>query len=177
MLAYSRERQKLIEILPDVPKEGAEGWVYDTAEAGTLAKIFKKPEEDHRREKIEALLLSPPRDPPKKPDDHRRFAWPQELLFEPKAGRFIGYTMPRIPNSGPLHEFIDPAGREYRERAFRVRLAIAVAELFTDIHRSRLALVIGDVSPRNILSDGLGRASLIDLDSVQLTTIQGNTYF
>jgi hypothetical protein len=178
MRAYSRERQKLIETLPDPPpREGAEGWVYETTEAGILAKIFKKPEEDHRREKIEALLLSPPRDPPKQPGDHRRFAWPQELLLDAKTGAFLGATIPLIPNSGPLHEFIDPAGREYRERAFRVRLAIAVAELFADIHRNHLAIVVGDVSPRNILSDGLGRAALIDLDSVQLTIIQGNTYF
>ena len=64
MLAYSRERKEVIETLPDELAEGGEGWVYKTTEAGTLAKIFKEPAAEHRREKVEALIASPPHDPP-----------------------------------------------------------------------------------------------------------------
>ena len=176
MLAYSRERKEVIETLPDEPAEGGEGWVYKTTEAGTLAKIFKEPAAEHRREKVEALIASPPHDPPQAPDGHRRFAWPQEMLCDVKTGEFIGYTMAQIPNGKPLDEFFDPGTSEYREKPFRVRLAIAVAELIADIHRHHLMLVVGDINPSNILADARGRVALIDLDSVQMTTPDGQNY-
>ena len=176
MLAYSRERKEVIETLPDEPAEGGEGWVYKTTEAGTLAKIFKEPAAEHRREKVEALIASPPHDPPQAPDGHRRFAWPQEMLCDVKTGEFIGYTMAQIPNGKPLDEFFDPGASEYREKSFRVRLAIAVAELIADIHRHHLMLVVGDINPSNILADARGRVALIDLDSVQMTTPDGRNY-
>ena len=176
MLAYSRERKEVIETLPDEPAEGGEGWVYKTTEAGTLAKIFKEPAAEHRREKVEALIASPPHDPPQAPDGHRRFAWPQELLYDVKTGEFFGYTLAQIPNSKPLDQFFDPGASEYREKSFRVRLAIAVAELIADIHRHHLMLVVGDINPSNILADARGRVALIDLDSVQMTTPDGQTY-
>ena len=176
MLAYSRERKEVIETLPDVLAEGAEGWVYKTTEAGTLAKIFKKPVAEHQREKIEALIASPPHDPPQPPDGHRRFAWPQEMLCDVKTGEFIGYTMAQIPNGKPLDQFFDPGTSEYREKPFRVRLAIAVAELIADIHRHHLLLVVGDINPSNFLADARGRVALIDLASVQMTTLDGRSY-
>ena len=176
MLAYSRERKEVIETLPDEPAEGGEGWVYKTTEAGTLAKIFKEPAAEHRREKVEALIASPPHDPPQAPDGHRRFAWPQEMLCDVKTGEFIGYTMAQIPNGKPLDQFFDPGPSEYREKPFRVRLAIAVAELIADIHRHHLMLVVGDINPSNILADARGRVALIDLDSVQMTTPDGQSY-
>ena len=176
MLAYSRERKEVIETLPDEPAEGGEGWVYKTTEAGTLAKIFKEPAAEHRREKVEALIASPPHDPPQAPDGHRRFAWPQEMLCDVKTGEFIGYTMAQIPNGKPLDQFFDPGTSEYREKPFRVRLAIAVAELIADIHRHHLMLVVGDINPSNILADARGRVALIDLDSVQMTTPDGQNY-
>ena len=156
--------------------EGGEGWVYKTTEAGTLAKIFKEPAAEHRREKVEALIASPPHDPPQAPDGHRRFAWPQEMLCDVKTGEFIGYTMAQIPNGKPLDQFFDPGTSEYREKPFRVRLAIAVAELIADIHRHHLMLVVGDINPSNILADARGRVALIDLDSVQMTTPDGRNY-
>ena len=168
--------RRLIETLPDEPAEGGEGWVYKTTEAGTLAKIFKEPAAEHRREKIEALIASPPHDPPQAPDGHRRFAWPQEMLCDVKTGEFIGYTMAQIPNGKPLDQFFDPGTSEYREKPFRVRLAIAVAELIADIHRHHLMLVVGDINPSNILADARGRVALIDLDSVQMTTPDGQNY-
>ena len=176
MLAYSRERKEVIETLPDEPAEGGEGWVYKTTEVGILAKIFKEPAAEHRREKVEALIASPPHDPPRAPDGHRRFAWPQGMLCDVKTGEFIGYTMAQISNGKPLDQFFDPGSSEYREKPFRVRLAIAVAELIADIHRHHLMLVVGDINPSNFLADARGRVALIDLDSVQMTTPDGRNY-
>ena len=98
------------------------------------------------------------------------------MLCDVKTGEFIGYTMAQIPNGKPLYEFFDPGPSEYREKPFRVRLAIAVAELIADIHRHHLMLVVGDINPNNILADARGRVALIDLDSVQMTTPNGQNY-
>ena len=98
------------------------------------------------------------------------------MLCDVKTGEFIGYTMAQIPNGKPLDQFFDPGTSEYREKPFRVRLAIAVAELIADIHRHHLMLVVGDINPSNILADARGRVALIDLDSVQMTTPDGRSY-
>ena len=74
--------------------------------------------------------------------------------------------------------FFDPQGKGYRrdKSSFRVGLAIAVAELVCELHRHELDITIADLKPHNILADGLGRVALIDVDSVQMTTIYGATY-
>jgi len=51
-----------------------------------------------------------------------------------------------------------------------------VAELIADIHRHHLMLVVGDINPSNFLADARGRVALIDLDSVQMTTPDGQSY-
>ena len=176
MLAYSRERKEVIETLPDEPAEGGEGWVYKTTEAGIAREDLQRARRGASAGEVEALIASPPHDPPQAPDGHRRFAWPQEMLCDVKTGEFIDYTMAQIPNGKPLHEFFDPGASEYREKSFRVRLAIAVAELIADIHRHNLMLVVGDINPSNFLADARGRVALIDLDSVQMTTPDGRNY-
>ena len=156
---------------------GGEGLVHPVlTEPETLAKIFTKPEEHQRHEKLKELIARPPHDRPA-PDGHRRFAWPKALLFDVnQRDRFIGYTMPHIPNGGTLDEFIDPKEYRFREKPFRVRLAIAVAELIAEVHRHHLLIVVGDIKPQNLLGDALGRVALIDLDSVQIMTIRGDRY-
>src|SRR5512135_425510 len=162
---------------PLVPP-GGEGQIFLLPERPkSVAKIFTAPGSDHRREKVEALILHPLRDPPAE-DGHRRFAMPEEVLLESPDGAFLGYTMARIPNAATLDEFFDPKGSRYFEDAlpFRVGLAILVADLVSEVHRHHLMLVLGDMKPRNILADALGRVSYVDLDSLQLTTRSGVTY-
>ena len=86
--------------------------------------------------------------------------------------------MPLIPNGEALDEFFDPQGKRYRrdKTSFRVGLAISVAELVAEVHRHHLEITLGDLKPRNILADDMGRVALVDLDSVQLTTLRGATY-
>ena len=141
-----------------------------------LAKIFSEPEAHQRYEKLKELIARPFHDRAA-PDGHRRFAWPQALLFDAdRRDRFIGYTMPHIPNSKSLDEFYDPTRSKFRERLFRVGLGIAVAELIAEVHRHHLMIVVGDINQRNFLADARGRVALIDLDSVQITTVRGDKY-
>ena len=178
MGVYCAGRKKELE-LPTTPlAEGAEGQVFlIPSEPGILAKIFFEPAVDNRRDKVEQIVAHPFADPPAT-DGHRRFAAPQEILLDHAAGAFVGYTMPLIPNAEALDEFFDPQGKRYRrdKTSFRVGLAISVAELVAEVHRHHLEITLGDLKPRNILADDMGRVALVDLDSVQLTTLRGATY-
>ena len=98
-------------------------------------------------------------------------------MLDRAAGQFAGYTMPLVSNADALDEFFDPGGTRYRrDPAFRVGLAIAVAEMVSEMHRNALDIVICDLKPQNILADDHGNVTLIDIDSVQMTTIRGTTY-
>ena len=175
MQLYCPERKTVLETRPDALAAGAEGRVFEVpGEPGILAKVFLDPNKHDRREKIDALIANPFRDAPS-PDGHRRFAAPQEILIDPKTGRFAGYLMPQV-NGQPLGEFIDPAGSMFRGKALRVKLGIALAELIAEVHRHQLMIVVGDLNPQNLLGDAQARVALIDLDSVQLTTVHGRTY-
>ena len=173
MLVYTRDIA--IKTSPDPIGGGGEGKVYAIpSRPEMLAKIFLKREEG-RQAKLEELIANP------FPAAGWLFAWPEELLFDApgKTGRFVGYLMKRVADGISLSEFIDPGAAEYRERAFRVRLAIAVAEIFAEVRRHHLMIVVGDVSPRNLLVNArrqIPRITLIDLDSVQITTVGGRTY-
>ena len=143
---------------------------------GMVAKIFDAPSADNRRAKVETLISHPFYDPPAA-DGHRRFPAPQEILLDRATGEFVGHTMHLIPNADALDEFFDPLGKRYRgQLSFRVGLAISVAELLAEVSRHPLEITLGDLKPQNILADDIGRVALIDLDSVQMTTIRGTTY-
>ena len=176
MRFYCPSRKDVLET-PDQPltPPGAEGSVYlIPKEPALVAKIFHAAGADNRREKVEALVANPFHDAG--PALRWRVAAPQEILLD-LSGRFVGYTMPRVSNAEALDEFFDPGGLRYRrELSFRGGLAIALAEMVAEVHRHNLDIVIGDLKPQNILADDRGSITLIDMDSVQLTTIQGATH-
>ena len=151
---------------------GARRGPLNTRHQGLVAKILKHPEADDRRARVETLIAHPLRG-----DGRWRFAAPEDLLLDRAAGQFAGYTMPLVSNADALDEFFDPGGTRYRrDPAFRVGLAIAVAEMVSEMHRNALDIVICDLKPQNILADDHGNVTLIDIDSVQMTTIRGTTY-
>lgn len=182
MLAYTA-RGDVLEIDPGHIGRGGEGKVHALpAHPELLAKIFHRPQNEdkdqeyrnERHEKLQELIAHP------FPAPDGRFAWPEELLYDAPGGgrRFLGYLMAQIANGKPLGEFFVPTTPQFQqhEKSFRVRLAIAVAEIFVEVHRHHLQVVVGDVSDRNLLVDDQGRVTLIDLDSVQITTQDGRTY-
>src|SRR5512135_3499583 len=106
---------------------GGEGKIHAVpTQPETLAKIlFKQYRTDERREKLKALVASPPNNRPSGPDGHRRFAWPRELLFDANnKSQFLGFTMPSIPGGATLDEFIVRGRSQFRpDPLFRVGLA------------------------------------------------------
>ena len=178
MRVYCPSRKEVLETAAEpLAPPGAEGSVFLLPSVpGMVAKIFDAPSADNRRAKVETLISHPFYDPPAA-DGHRRFPAPQEILLDRATGEFVGHTMHLIPNADALDEFFDPLGKCYRgQLSFRVGLAISVAELLAEVSRHPLEITLGDLKPQNILADDIGRVALIDLDSVQMTTIRGTTY-
>ena len=172
-LYYCPGRKEMVEVADSPLAAGGEGAVHlIPAHQGLVAKILKHPEADDRRARVETLIAHSLHG-----SERWRFAAPEDLLLDRAAGQFAGYTMPLVSNADALDEFFDPGGTRYRrDPAFRVGLAIAVAELVSEMHRNALDIVICDLKPQNILADDHGNVTLIDIDSVQMTTIRGTTY-
>ena len=98
----------------------------------------------------------------------RDLAWPEDLVIE--SAEPCGYVAVYFSDSATLEELFD---REWREDRFPnwtyahlVNLAANLALAFERAHR--LNLVIGDVSPRNVLCDIQTYVKLIDLESCQI---------
>src|SRR5512147_1000567 len=167
--------QKEVLTVADLPftAPGGEGAVHLVpSHPGIVAKLFKEPLADDRRARVENLIAHPPRG-----HGRWRFAAPLDTLEERATGKFVGYTMPLVSNAAALDEFFDAGGTRFRrELSFRVGLAIAVAEAVAELHRHALDLTIADLKPANILADDRGNVTLIDIDSVQMTTVRGTTY-
>ena len=165
---------------------GQEGSVFEVlSEPGTVVKVFKadrrKAPEEARREaeerakKLELFVRHPPHNPPDPDDGHRKFAWPERVLFN-GAGLCVGYAMPRVRGE-PLGTFIYPKDGVLSERKLRVALAYEVASIMDEVHHHALSMVIGDVSPTNFLADAKGRVSLIDIDSAQIKSPDDGTIY
>jgi DNA-binding helix-hairpin-helix protein with protein kinase domain len=169
---YCPGRKEMVEVASPLAA-GGEGAVHlIPAHQGLVAKILKHPEADDRRARVETLIAHSLHG-----SERWRFAAPEDLLLDRAAGQFAGYTMPLVSNADALDEFFDPGGTRYRrDPAFRVGLAIAVAEMVSEIYRHALDIVICDLKPQNILADDRGNVTLIDIDYVQMTTIRGTTY-
>ena len=101
----SGKRRKVLETGSELGR-GQEGSVFEVlSEPGTVVKVFKadrrkapdeaRREAEERAKKLELFVRHPPPNPPDRDDGHRRFAWPERVLFN-GAGQCVGYAMPRV---------------------------------------------------------------------------------
>ncbi|MBM2620935.1 protein kinase [Actinoplanes sp. LDG1-06] len=153
---------------------GAEGVVYPVADSPHVcAKLYS----DFTRAaqlgpRMEALTgLSPVLwggDCP----EHLHVAWPRTTLRD-HSGQLRGVVVPRIDGT-PMLRLLDPGRRAdlLDEATWRSTFAVAarVGRLFDMLHGA--GVVIGDVSPSNVLVDRHGHVTLLDCDGVQFTDPQ-----
>ncbi len=130
-----------------------------------VAKVYYQ-DAATREQKVAHMIANPPWDPPTK-SGYRRFAWPEQALLDPASNAFIGFVMPRAAGE-PLYNVANPAARPAfaESYAFRLQAACSVAQAVAALHE--LGYVVGDINESNVLIDEQGRATLIDLDSVQV---------
>ena len=91
------------------------------------------------------------------------------------SGEFLGFAMRLVEGCQPLHELYAPGSRKinfgFADYRFLVRTAGNIARAIASVHQS--GCVIGDVNHSGILVSPKAMVTLIDADSFQVTTREG----
>lgn len=106
-------------------------------------------------------------------------AWPEALLYSAntaKPEKLIGFAMPLFGNTHPLSHLTSPKQRKIHFAGLEARHLLVAAKNIAGavqaLHGAdgKSGILIGDLTPRNILIDANLRCQLIDADSYQFTT-------
>ncbi|GAA2902792.1 hypothetical protein GCM10010472_71250 [Pseudonocardia halophobica] len=149
--------------------KGAEGVVREIVGTDDLcAKLYFDPSPALER-RLEALKHHPAAELRGDTSEHVHLAWPLERLVD-QNGETRGFVMPRIEGER-LTKLLEPDMRfiSMREPTWRSLVGIAgrTAKLLDTLHQHDI--VMGDVSPANIMVDSAGLVTLIDCDTVQFS--------
>ena len=143
---------------------GGEGAVYDIAgKPGSVAKIYAKPPDREKAEKITAMVgMATGR-------LTALAAWPTATLHHP-GGALAGFVMPKLAGHRPVFQVYGPKLRLKQfpkaDWRFLVHTAGNVARAFGAMHAS--GLVIGDVNHGNLFVAADATVRFIDADSMQV---------
>ncbi|WP_280372824.1 protein kinase domain-containing protein [Nocardia abscessus] len=157
---------------------GAEGLVYGLDGTSDLcAKIYLDQGEPTRARKLAALRRTIPAAWEGDNAEHLHVAWPREVLQD-DAGATAGFLMPLVQGKS-LTTLFDPGQRieAVDDPTWRVLVAVAAraARLLAMLHG--VGIVVGDVSPTNMLVSRSGHVTLIDCDAVQFTDPRSGELF
>lgn len=148
---------------------GAEGKIFRLAETTDLcAKLYLDPTpESHER--LVAMMRAAPSQWRGDHAEHMHLAWPREVLKD-MEGRTRGFLMPLVEGP-PLTHLFDPHKRltAIETPTWRVVVTVAarVARLLAMLHAADV--VMGDLSPANLVLSPTGHITLVDCDTVQFT--------
>ncbi|CDX34690.1 conserved hypothetical protein [Mesorhizobium plurifarium] len=145
--------------------QGGEGAVYElAAHQNHVAKVYHKPLDQQRIDKIRAMAKI-------KTDSLEKLtAWPSGLICA-KDQKPIGLIMPKISGRKSIHQLYSPKSRrtdfQRVDWRFLARAAANTARAFAAVHDN--ACVIGDVNHGGILVAQDATVRLIDCDSFQVS--------
>jgi DNA-binding helix-hairpin-helix protein with protein kinase domain len=148
---------------------GAEGQIFRLAETPDLcAKIYLDPT-PYTGERLSAMMGTTPAHWRGDHAEHMHVAWPREILWDPD-GLARGFLMPLV-DGAPLTHLFDPRKRLAAVDAptwrMVVTVAARVARLLAMLHEA--GIVMGDLSPTNLVLSSTGHVTLVDCDTVQFT--------
>jgi DNA-binding helix-hairpin-helix protein with protein kinase domain len=152
---------------------GGEGTVYEIKQtADKAAKIYKKPLDRERTEKIRAMMRV------KVDGLNKLMSWPADLLLEKLTNKPIGLLIPRVHNKKNVHHLYGPKSRlqdfPRADWRFLVHAAANIAKTFAFVHDANF--VIGDVNHGSIMVGSDATINLIDCESFQVK-IEGRQFF
>ena len=162
-LLFDREGKPIR--LGDRIGKGGEGEVYALDGNGDRVVKFYTVHDVHTREdKIRHMVESG------LAEKNALIAFPIDLVFD-KAGRFAGFTMPKVTSHRPLHELYSPAARKtafpHADYRFLVASAANVSRAIGFAHFK--GCVVGDINHSGILVSEKATIKLIDADSFQVS--------
>lgn len=145
--------------LPDLP-----------AASELVVKIYYKPEEGNRREKVIAMVSSPP--------SSTMLAWP--LAIVANNGRFVGYIMEKL-RTREMKEWAHLAHTKTRQSDspdFDVRYAITaclnMSVAMKSLHDA--GHVQGDCNESNVFAGADASVKIVDTDSAQIRAKDGRVF-
>ena len=131
----------------------------------TCAKIYRRPDA-WLEARLATVIAQPPARWPADPTGHLYVAWPRAVVYDAER-RAVGYLMVEVRgvSLAQLYE-ADSRADSLDNPTWATCVAIAreLAAIFAALHPS---IVVGDVSPNNVLVTRTGRVCLIDCDSMQ----------
>jgi DNA-binding helix-hairpin-helix protein with protein kinase domain len=154
---------------------GAAGWVFGVPDDPRVCfKVYLRPSAELDRRVAGLLRLRPVSSRP----DGYRIAWPEWPLVD-ETDRTRAIVLPRVPGVA-LHSIFDPVQRiavlDHPIWPTCIELALRIARLFANLHDDR-QVVVGDVSPDNLIVSRIGTVALIDTDSMQFTDPYTGEFF
>lgn len=140
---------------------GGEGTIHDVqGRPDLVAKIYTKPPDQERVDKLAAMVAGPA---------VPACAWPCDPLHD-ASGCVVGFLMPKITGRKEIHVLCNNAARraEFPDRGYDFLIAVAsnLARAVANVHEA--GHVIGDINERFALVAPDATVVLIDCDSFQI---------
>jgi len=143
---------------------GGEGVVYDLPGTALAAKIYHRPAEPAKGDKLEAMVRL------RAPALSKFSAWPERRILDPTGRQTWGIVLPKVLGHHAIHELYSPADRKvefpFADWTFLVHVARNCAAAFEAIHAA--GHVVGDVNQGGVFVSKQGTITLIDCDSYQI---------
>lgn len=153
---------------------GGEGTVYLTDQPWIAAKIYHNPTAVQER-KLRCMVRR--KIATKAESGTYLIAWPKDILYQ--NGSFVGYAMPLIEEGKPIFTlYHDKSTRDFFNSYNWTKslcVAMNLAHLVAIIHDCDC--VIGDMNPGNIIVHPNGLASILDVDSFDITDTDTGEHF
>src|SRR5215210_7952741 len=145
--------------------KGGEGSVFEIAGTALVAKIYHRPTDQSKAEKLEAMVRL------KGATLSAFAAWPERRIFDKSGRQTWGIVLPRVTDHREIHHLYSPAHRKIdfpaADWSFLLHVARNCAAAFESIHSA--GHVVGDVNQGGILVSRHGTVKFIDCDSFQVS--------
>jgi DNA-binding helix-hairpin-helix protein with protein kinase domain len=150
---------------------GGEGTVFETSNAQLVVKMYHRPLDAPKQEKLKVMARA-------KTEDLLRVAtWPVDTVHDARTGQVVGFFMPRLNGYDELHTLYSPAHRKQDfpnvDWAFLIHTARNVAAAVATCHQ--MGHIVGDINPNNLVVSKSATVKLIDCDSFQIES--GSRYY
>jgi uncharacterized protein YraI/serine/threonine protein kinase len=176
-MSYHKQNGQPV-ILSSQIGSGGEAIVFSTSsDPNYVAKIYHQVS-PLRTAKLQAMVANPPTDPTRA-QGHISIVWPTEIIYDP-SNICVGLLMPRIDFaiSVPMLKLYNPKARVQKAPNFTweylLHTAKNLASVVEAVHVR--GYVIGDLNESNLLVSNSARVTIVDCDSMQVSSPSGQVF-
>lgn len=158
---FCLKSKSYITVEEEISSKGGQGIIYKTSSSYKVIKIYREEYRTKANETKLNLMIE-------KDLASYGLCWPTDVLYY--NNKFVGYIMPYVCGND-LYSLTSNIGRIKRKypnynKISQVNLILSFLKQFEYLHNNNI--LVGDVKLENIMFDSNYKATLIDLDSVQI---------